>query len=175
MKNNRISNDCRDGHSIFFFLLRSKDWKKMKIKYVAVLRQHYQTINPFTFSVHYQIFPSPKYQFHQPHCHFPITYANIFFHPIFNYVHLFFHSILFFLLLLCATRWRAFIYFSVPICMPSDTADFTGRMATVSGWGRLKYGGGVPSVLQEVQVRSLFAQQYQGQHTYIIIHYIIYV
>lgn len=36
--------------------------------------------------------------------------------------------------------------------MPSDTADFTGRMATVTGWGRLKYGGGVPSVLQEVQV-----------------------
>ncbi|XP_038113039.1 serine protease filzig [Culex quinquefasciatus] len=40
----------------------------------------------------------------------------------------------------------------VPICMPSDEADFTGRMATVTGWGRLTYGGGVPSVLQEVQV-----------------------
>ncbi|XP_030368865.1 serine protease lint [Scaptodrosophila lebanonensis] len=40
----------------------------------------------------------------------------------------------------------------VPICMPNDHADFTGRMATVTGWGRLKYGGGVPSVLQEVQV-----------------------
>nr|CAI5843292.1 unnamed protein product [Callosobruchus analis] len=25
-------------------------------------------------------------------------------------------------------------------------------MATVTGWGRLKYGGGVPAVLQEVQV-----------------------
>lgn len=25
-------------------------------------------------------------------------------------------------------------------------------MATVTGWGRLKYAGGVPSVLQEVQV-----------------------
>lgn len=36
--------------------------------------------------------------------------------------------------------------------MPADDADFTGRMATVTGWGRLKYGGGVPSVLQEVQV-----------------------
>lgn len=51
------------------------------------------------------------------------------------------------------------VYFpllSVPICMPNDAADFTGRMATVTGWGRLKYGGGVPSVLQEVQVRTLF-------------------
>ncbi|XP_055310506.1 serine protease filzig [Sitodiplosis mosellana] len=40
----------------------------------------------------------------------------------------------------------------VPICMPVDGTEFTGRMATVTGWGRLKYGGGVPSVLQEVQV-----------------------
>ncbi|KAJ2938188.1 hypothetical protein O0L34_g18527 [Tuta absoluta] len=40
----------------------------------------------------------------------------------------------------------------VPICMPPDETDFTGRMATVTGWGRLKYGGGVPAVLQEVQV-----------------------
>lgn len=27
----------------------------------------------------------------------------------------------------------------VPICMPEDGTDFTGRMATVTGWGRLKY------------------------------------
>lgn len=27
----------------------------------------------------------------------------------------------------------------VPICMPDDGIDFTGRMATVTGWGRLKY------------------------------------
>lgn len=39
--------------------------------------------------------------------------------------------------------------------MPSDAADFTGRMATVTGWGRLKYGGGVPSILQEVQVNVM--------------------
>jgi hypothetical protein len=40
----------------------------------------------------------------------------------------------------------------VPICMPGDEAQFTGRVATVTGWGRLKYGGGVPALLQEVQV-----------------------
>lgn len=27
----------------------------------------------------------------------------------------------------------------VPICMPADDADYTGKMATVTGWGRLKY------------------------------------
>ncbi|XP_046404360.1 serine protease filzig-like [Ischnura elegans] len=43
----------------------------------------------------------------------------------------------------------------VPICMPRNNEDFTGRVATVTGWGRLKYGGGVPSVLQEVQVPVL--------------------
>lgn len=48
-------------------------------------------------------------------------------------------------------------YFAVPICMPPDGADFTGKMATVSGWGRLKYGGGVPSVLQEVNVSTKIA------------------
>ncbi|XP_044745022.1 serine protease filzig [Coccinella septempunctata] len=40
----------------------------------------------------------------------------------------------------------------IPICLPRESEDFTGRMATVTGWGRLKYNGGVPSVLQEVQV-----------------------
>lgn len=41
--------------------------------------------------------------------------------------------------------------------MPPDGAEFTGKMATVSGWGRLKYGGGVPSVLQEVNVSTKIA------------------
>lgn len=46
--------------------------------------------------------------------------------------------------------------------MPPDGADFTGRMATVTGWGRLKYGGGVPSVLQEVQV--IYRNKFQIKH-----------
>lgn len=45
-----------------------------------------------------------------------------------------------------------YFLFLVPICLPPDNADFTGRKATITGWGRLKYNGGVPSVLQEVQV-----------------------
>ncbi|KAI4468741.1 transmembrane protease serine [Holotrichia oblita] len=40
----------------------------------------------------------------------------------------------------------------IPICLPREEEDFTGRMATVTGWGRLKYGGVVPTMLQEVQV-----------------------
>ena len=38
--------------------------------------------------------------------------------------------------------------------MPQRTEDYTGRMATVTGWGRLSYEGKVPSILQEVEVRS---------------------
>lgn len=33
----------------------------------------------------------------------------------------------------------------VPICMPEDDADFTGRMATVTGWGRVKYSKHIKS------------------------------
>ncbi|GJQ86789.1 hypothetical protein Trydic_g5581 [Trypoxylus dichotomus] len=40
----------------------------------------------------------------------------------------------------------------IPICLPREGEDFTGRMATVTGWGRLRYGGVVPTILQEVQV-----------------------
>jgi secreted trypsin-like serine protease len=36
----------------------------------------------------------------------------------------------------------------VPICMPHDKEDFTGRMATVTGWGRLKYGAHDSTKLQ---------------------------
>ncbi|XP_034178491.2 transmembrane serine protease filzig [Osmia lignaria lignaria] len=62
----------------------------------------------------------------------------------------------------------------VPICMPDDGIDFTGRMATVTGWGRLKYNGGVPSVLQEVQVpiikNSVCQEMFQtGGHSKLIL------
>ena len=62
----------------------------------------------------------------------------------------------------------------VPICMPEDGIDFTSRMATVTGWGRLKYNGGVPSVLQEVQVpiikNSVCQEMFQtGGHSKLIL------
>jgi hypothetical protein len=59
-----------------------------------------------------------------------------------------------------------FLHFTVPICMPPEGADFTGKVATVSGWGRLKYGGGVPSVLQEVQVS---VGEFYSQISYLLI------
>lgn len=40
----------------------------------------------------------------------------------------------------------------VPICMPPDNMDFLGKMAIVTGWGRLEYGGGVPNILHQVSV-----------------------
>lgn len=40
----------------------------------------------------------------------------------------------------------------VPICLPHRTEVFTGKMAFVTGWGKLTHGGDVPNILQEVQV-----------------------
>ncbi|KAG8188740.1 hypothetical protein JTE90_023085 [Oedothorax gibbosus] len=40
----------------------------------------------------------------------------------------------------------------VPICLPFRKEDFTGKMAFVTGWGKLTHGGDVPNILQEVQV-----------------------
>lgn len=40
----------------------------------------------------------------------------------------------------------------VPICMPADGKTFKRRLATVTGWGSLRYGGQFPSILQEAQV-----------------------
>lgn len=38
----------------------------------------------------------------------------------------------------------------VPICMPKEGEDYTGRMATVTGWGRLKYGKGKFFIMRNV-------------------------
>lgn len=74
-------------------------------------------------------------------------------HPSSVYLSQFPHSLYFLL------AFRIFSPFSnasscypVPICMPADDSDFTGRVATVTGWGRLEYNGVVPAILQEVQV-----------------------
>ncbi|XP_076309313.1 serine proteinase stubble-like [Tachypleus tridentatus] len=39
-----------------------------------------------------------------------------------------------------------------PICLPSNEDFLIGRNASITGWGRLKEGGVLPSILQEVQV-----------------------
>ena len=36
--------------------------------------------------------------------------------------------------------------------MPPDDVNLLGKNATVTGWGRLKEGGHLPTVLQEVRV-----------------------
>ena len=42
-----------------------------------------------------------------------------------------------------------------PACLPGGSQDYTGQVATVTGWGSLSSGGGSPSVLQEVDVTVL--------------------
>merc|ERR1711976_486988 len=39
-----------------------------------------------------------------------------------------------------------------PACLPSSDSDYTGKIATVSGWGSLTSGGNQPAVLNEVDV-----------------------
>jgi len=45
----------------------------------------------------------------------------------------------------------------LPICLPDpavarEEAHYTGRVATVTGWGRLRHGGPLPDKLHEVQL-----------------------
>ncbi|XP_027198757.2 uncharacterized protein LOC113792993 [Dermatophagoides pteronyssinus] len=40
----------------------------------------------------------------------------------------------------------------VPICMPNKDEDYVGQFAYVAGWGKLSYGGTIPSVLQTVRL-----------------------
>jgi len=53
----------------------------------------------------------------------------------------------------------------VPICMPRDKEDFTGRMATVSGCGRLKYGGHDWTKLRWLN-RIFHCQQHSNRFNY---------
>ncbi|XP_066947274.1 uncharacterized protein [Macrobrachium rosenbergii] len=49
----------------------------------------------------------------------------------------------------------------VPICMPHGDEDYTGMIGYVTGWGRLSYGGPVPTQLNEVQVPIIKNSQCQ--------------
>ncbi|XP_023209481.1 serine proteinase stubble-like [Centruroides sculpturatus] len=46
-----------------------------------------------------------------------------------------------------------------PICLPSTDDAFAGREAVITGWGRLREGGILPSVLQEVRVPIISNQR----------------
>ncbi|RWS17086.1 serine proteinase stubble-like protein 2 [Dinothrombium tinctorium] len=49
----------------------------------------------------------------------------------------------------------------VPICLPEDNEDFVGQVAHVAGWGKLSYGGPIPSILQVVKLPILPNSQCQ--------------
>ena len=51
-----------------------------------------------------------------------------------------------------------------PICLPDPAQDYHNVKALVTGWGKLKYNGKVPDVLQEVTVTTMTNQQCRGKH-----------
>ena len=46
-----------------------------------------------------------------------------------------------------------------PICLPDPAQDYDNVKALVTGWGRLKSGGQLPNILQEVNVTTMTNQQ----------------
>ena len=58
--------------------------------------------------------------------------------------------------ILTLTHPLAFSSVASPICLPSNPAsDFSGQLATVTGWGNTAEKGAPASTLQEVQVEVL--------------------
>ncbi|KAI1290130.1 Serine proteinase stubble [Halotydeus destructor] len=49
----------------------------------------------------------------------------------------------------------------IPICLPNDQDNYVGSLAHVVGWGKLSYGGAVPSILQVVRLPILMNNQCQ--------------
>lgn len=52
----------------------------------------------------------------------------------------------------------------VPICLPEKGDDFIGHQALVAGWGKLSFGGPVPSVLQVAKLPVIGNKQCQEMY-----------
>lgn len=52
----------------------------------------------------------------------------------------------------------------VPICLPERDEQFEGAQATVAGWGKLSFGGPVPSVLQVARLPVIGNRQCQEMY-----------
>ncbi|XP_043205620.1 serine protease 33-like [Amphibalanus amphitrite] len=51
------------------------------------------------------------------------------------------------------------------VCLPSPGADFTGLPVTLTGWGRLSFGGATADVLQEAQLRVTDTAQCEAAYS----------
>merc|ERR1711988_2004029 len=53
-----------------------------------------------------------------------------------------------------------------PICLPDPAQDYDNVKALVTGWGRLRSGGQLPDILQEVNVTTMTNQQCRERYGY---------
>ncbi|KAF0311956.1 Serine proteinase stubble [Amphibalanus amphitrite] len=53
------------------------------------------------------------------------------------------------------------------VCLPPSGADFTGRPVTLTGWGRLSFGGATADVLQEAQLRVTDTAQCEAAYSHL--------
>jgi len=51
-----------------------------------------------------------------------------------------------------------------PICLPDPAQDYDNVKALVTGWGRLRSGGQLPDILQEVNVTTMTNQKCRGKY-----------